>query len=80
MRKYNKIEVLKLTVFWMLAIGIICFIVTSILAVSSVTYNAILGLFIVGTILIVPSGIIWIALWFSKINKKIIGDKKEIKN
>ncbi|WP_033160065.1 hypothetical protein [Mycoplasmoides alvi] len=72
MSNYNKVEILKITTVWMFFIGLLSFIITSILAIGHAPYSAILALFIVGWIFLIPSSVIWISFWFKKINKKII--------
>lgn len=77
MANYNKVQILKIVIFWMFFVGLLSFMIDSILAISRAPYDAILAMFIIGWLFLVPAGIIWISFWFQKINKKIVDDKKQ---
>ncbi|MDE5949924.1 MAG: hypothetical protein K2J02_03260 [Malacoplasma sp.] len=71
MAKYTKFEVLKLTQFWTLVVGIILFILDSILAIAGVSQIAVIIVFVFAVISTAVAAGIWLYLKVKKTNRKL---------
>ncbi|MDE5767564.1 MAG: hypothetical protein K2H56_03370 [Malacoplasma sp.] len=71
MAKYTKFEVLKLTQFWTLVVGIILFILDSILAIAGVPQIGVIIIFVFAVISTAVAAGIWLYLKVKKTNRKL---------
>lgn len=71
MAKYTKLEVLKLTQFWTLVVGIILFILDSILAIAGINQIGVAIVFAFAVVVTAVAAGIWIYLKVKKTNRKL---------
>lgn len=69
--KYTKSETLKLTMFWALVIGIILFILDSILAIASVDQVAVIVVFVFAVLATAISAGIWLYIKVKRTNRNL---------
>lgn len=71
MSKYTKYEALKLTMFWSLVIGIILFILDSILAIANVDHIPVIIVFVFAVISTAVSAFVWGYIKVKRTNRNI---------
>ncbi|MDE5841632.1 MAG: hypothetical protein K2H11_01500 [Malacoplasma sp.] len=71
MAKYTKLEILKLTQFWTLVVGIILFIIDSILAIAGVNPVGVIVIFVLAVLSTAVAAGIWLYIKVKKTNRKL---------
>ncbi|MDE5545467.1 MAG: hypothetical protein K2I76_02555 [Malacoplasma sp.] len=71
MAKYTKLEILKLTQFWTLVVGIILFIIDSILAIAGVNPVGVIVVFVLAVLSTAVAAGIWLYIKVKKTNRKL---------
>lgn len=68
---YTKSEKIKLVMFWFFILGIISFIIDSILAIAYITHDAVIAMFAIAMIFTLSASILWIYVKIKKTNRKV---------
>lgn len=68
---YTKSEKIKLVMFWFFILGIISFIIDSILAIAYITHDAVIVMFVIAMIFTVSASILWIYVKIKQTNRKV---------
>lgn len=68
---YTKSEKIKLVMFWFFILGIISFIIDSILAIAYITHDAVIVMFVIAMIFTLSASILWIYVKIKKTNRKV---------
>lgn len=68
---YTKSEKIKLVMFWFFILGIISFIIDSILAIAYITRDAVIAMFVIAMIFTLSASILWIYVKIKKTNRKV---------
>lgn len=68
---YTKSEKIKLVMFWFFILGIISFIIDSILAIAYITHDAVIAMFVIAMIFTLSASILWIYVKIKKTNRKV---------
>lgn len=68
---YTKSEKIKLVMFWFFILGIISFIIDSILAIAYITHDAVIAMFVIAMIFTVSASILWIYVKIKQTNRKV---------